>query len=141
MDNVLINKVAAIERCLKRIDEEYIGHEAELETDYTRQDSIILNLQRACEASIDVAMHVVRLRKLGVPQQSRDAFVMMFEAGFLDKELAGRMQAMVGFRNIAVHNYRQLDMVVLRAILNDRLGDFLLFSQVMMGLFGIVDDE
>jgi len=129
MDNVLINKVATIERCLKRIDEEYIGHEAELETDYTRQDSIILNLQRACEASIDVAMHVVRLRKLGVPQQSRDAFVMMHEGGLLDKNLAGRMQAMVGFRNVAVHNYRQLDMVILRNILNSRLDDFRDFSR------------
>jgi len=140
MDDVLINKIATIERCLKRINEEYIGYEEELETNYTRQDSIILNLQRACEASIDVAMHVVRLRKLGVPQQSRDAFVMMFEASFLDEELAGRMQAMVGFRNIAVHTYRQLDIVILRVILNDRLDDFLLFSQVVMGLSG-VDDE
>lgn len=27
--------------------------------DYTKQDSIILNIQRACEASIDLAMHIV----------------------------------------------------------------------------------
>jgi len=51
-------------------------------------------------------MHVVRLRKLGVPQQSRDAFVMMQEASLLDVKLAERMQAMVGFRNIAVHDFR-----------------------------------
>jgi len=71
MDNVLINKVAMIERCLKRIDEEYVGQEGELETNFSRQDPIILNLQRACEAAIDVAMHIVRVRKLGIPQQSR----------------------------------------------------------------------
>ncbi|MDQ7056983.1 MAG: hypothetical protein Q9N62_00355 [Ghiorsea sp.] len=70
MDNILINKAAMIERCLKRIEEEYIGHEAELESNFTRQDSIILNLQRVCEA----AMHVVRTHKLGIPQQSRDRF-------------------------------------------------------------------
>jgi len=43
-----------------------------LETSFTRQDSIILNLQRACEASIDAAMHLVRVRRMGIPQESRD---------------------------------------------------------------------
>jgi len=124
MDDVLLNKIATIERCLMRIDEEYIGHEDELDDNFTRQDSIILNLQRACEASIDAAMHVVRVRKLGVPQKSRDAFSMLAEAGLLDDDLAQRMQAMVGFRNIAVHNYKALNMVILRSILDKRLGDF-----------------
>ncbi len=43
-----------------------------LETYFTRQDSIILNLHRACEASIDAAMHLVRVKRLGIPQESRD---------------------------------------------------------------------
>jgi len=129
MDDVLLNKLATIERCLQRINEEYVGHEDELEDNFTRQDSIILNLQRACEASIDAAMHVVRVRKLGVPQKSRDAFVMLFDAGVLDKGLATRMQAMVGFRNVAVHNYKALDMAILRSVLHGRLGDFKLFAQ------------
>lgn len=124
MDDILINKIAIIERCLRRIDEEYAAHEADLATDYTRQDAIVLNLQRACEAAIDAAMHVVRLRKLGVPQQSRDAFVMMQEASLLDANMAERMQAMVGFRNIAVHDYRKLNIDILRSILNTRLSDF-----------------
>jgi uncharacterized protein YutE (UPF0331/DUF86 family) len=136
MDNVLLNKIAIVERCLKRIDEEYAGHEDELEVNFTRQDSIILNLQRACEASIDAAMHVVRVRKLGVPQKSRDAFSMLFESELIDGCLASRMQSMVGFRNIAVHNYKALDMVILRSILDERLDDFKVFNQSMVALIG-----
>ncbi|WP_456378232.1 type VII toxin-antitoxin system MntA family adenylyltransferase antitoxin [Thiolapillus sp.] len=49
---------------------EYQGYENDLETNYTKLDSIILNLLRACEASIDAAMHIVRIRKLGIPLQS-----------------------------------------------------------------------
>ena len=124
MDDVLLNKAAMIERCLGRIAEEYHGHEHELENNFSRQDAIVLNLQRACEAAIDAAMHVVRIRKLGIPQQSRDAFVMMQEASLLDMDLASRMQAMVGFRNIAVHDYCKLDIEILRSILNERLDDF-----------------
>ena len=51
-DDVVLNKSAVIERCLARIREEYQGYEAELMTDFTRQDSIILNLLRACEAAL-----------------------------------------------------------------------------------------
>jgi hypothetical protein len=53
-DDVVLNKIAVIERCLLRIREEYLGHEMELATNFTRQDSIILNLLRACEAAIDI---------------------------------------------------------------------------------------
>ena len=68
VDDVLLNKVAIIERCLERLEQEYRGHENELEDDLTRQDSIILNLQRCCEAAIDLAMHEVRVHRLGLPQ-------------------------------------------------------------------------
>lgn len=61
-DDVLLGKASTIERCLGRILEEYRGHETELETNFTRQDALLLNLLRACEASIDAAMHLVRLQ-------------------------------------------------------------------------------
>jgi len=134
MDDVLLNKAAIIERCLSRIAEEYDGHKQELETNLTRQDAIVLNLQRACEASIDAAMHVVRSRSLGVPQQSRDAFEMLHKAELLDEAFCQRMQAMVGFRNVAVHDYRKLSMAILRSILDERLGDFRQFAARLVAL-------
>ena len=129
MDDVLLNKAAIIERCLYRISEEYQGYENELETNYTKQDSIILNLLRACEASIDAAMHLVRTNKIGLPQQSRDAFTLLNERGLLDDELSLRMQSMVGFRNIAVHNYQKVSLPILRSILKEHLVDFQNFSK------------
>ena len=122
--DILLNKAATIERCLSRVLEEYRGHEGELETDFTRQDSIILNLQRACEAAIDVAMHLVRVRKLGIPQESREAFAMICDAGLIDPGLRDGLQAMVGFRNIAVHDYRKLNLEIVRSIIETRLEDF-----------------
>lgn len=130
--DVLLNKAAIIERCLKRIEEEYRGHEDELDTNFTRQDSIILNLQRACEAAIDAGMHIVRLRKLGIPQQSRDAFDMLHEAGIIDKDLKSQLQAMVGFRNVAVHDYRALNLAVVKSILENRLDEFRTFVRILL---------
>ncbi|RMH11086.1 MAG: DUF86 domain-containing protein, partial [Gammaproteobacteria bacterium] len=114
MDEVVLAKVSIIERCLARIEEEYRGHEDTLATNLTRQDSIVLNLQRACEAAIDLAMHKVRVHRLGIPQQSREVFRLLQQAGLLPTDIAESMQRMVGFRNIAVHNYRQLDIVILQ---------------------------
>ncbi len=134
VDDVLINKTATIERCLQRVADEYRGHENELEGNHTRQDAIILNLLRACEAAIDAAMHVVRIKGLGLPQESREAFRLLETAGLLPTELSQRMQAMVGFRNVAVHDYQKLNLDIVRAILNERLDDFRQFANVMVGL-------
>jgi uncharacterized protein YutE (UPF0331/DUF86 family) len=61
-DDVLLNKAAAIERAVQRVREEHAGDDRHLLDNQTRQDAIILNLQRACESSIDAAMHLVRRR-------------------------------------------------------------------------------
>lgn len=71
--DVLYNKVSIIERCLIRIREVYNNNPDNL-ADYTKQDSIVLNIQRAVEATIDIAMYIVSAKKLGIPQNSRDAF-------------------------------------------------------------------
>ncbi len=123
-DDVLLNKAATIERCLQRIREEYVGHEHALENDYTRQDSITLNLQRACEASIDLAMHVVRKERLGLPQDAKSAFTLLETARIIPPDIGNRMRAMVGFRNIAVHQYQALSLPILRSIVSERLEDF-----------------
>lgn len=133
-DDVLLNKAAIIERCLQRVRTEYVGHEKELETNLTRQDAIVLNLQRACETAIDLAMHIVRVRRLGLPQESREAFTLLERAQLLTPDLAKRMRNMVGFRNVAVHQYQQLSLPILRAILEKRLSDFDEFTHTLLTL-------
>ncbi len=132
-DEVVLNKVAVIERCLQRIGEEYEGHEDELETNYTRQDAIVLNLLRASEAAIDLAMHMARVGKLGLPQESREAFALLERDGWIEPDLSQRMQAMVGFRNVAVHDYRKLRLEVVKSILEGHLNDFRTFATTILG--------
>lgn len=132
-DEVVLNKIAVIERCLQRIRDEYEGNENQLETDYTRQDAIVLNLLRASEAAIDLAMHATRIEKLGLPQESREAFALLERAGWIEPDLSRRMQAMVGFRNVAVHDYQKLSLEVVKSILEGHLSDFQDFSSAILG--------
>ncbi len=131
-DDVIVNKAAIIERCIARVREVYAGDDRNLFEDVTRQDSILLNLQRACEAAIDLAMHVVRTRHLGVPQETRQAFELLRDADLLPAELADRMMRMVGFRNVAIHDYRSLNLEIVKKIVVARLEDFQVFVSAML---------
>ncbi|MGW8429242.1 type VII toxin-antitoxin system HepT family RNase toxin [Peribacillus simplex] len=122
-NDVILNKISVIERCMNRVKVVYENNPENLK-DYTKQDSIILNIQRACEASIDLAMHIVAERKLGLPQTSRDAFDMLHGALIIDENTVKRLKAMVGFRNIAVHDYQTVNIDILQQIVENHLGDF-----------------
>ena len=123
IDDVHLNKSAIIRRCLLRVREEYRNTPERLD-DFTVQDSIVLNVLRACEAAIDLAMHLVAEQRLGVPQSSRNAFELLETAGLLSAESAQSMMRMCGFRNIAVHNYQEMELAILRSILESHLADF-----------------
>jgi uncharacterized protein YutE (UPF0331/DUF86 family) len=92
--------------------------------DYTRQDSIILNLQRACEAAIDVANYLNKKNSLGIPQSSRDSFQLLFTAGLLSENIASNMKKMIGLRNIAVHDYQELNIAIVQSVVTNHLTDF-----------------
>ncbi len=128
-DDVLLNKTSIIERCLRRVREEYDDTPAHLHDNLTKQDAIILNLQRACQAAIDLAMHLVREHDLGVPQESREVFSLLEEAGHLDRELSRRLMRMVGFRNVAVHEYQELNLDIVQSIVENHLSDFTQFTE------------
>ena len=128
-DDIVLNKASVIERCLQRVKDEYEGDPANLRDDITRQDAIILNLQRACQAAIDLAMHLVREHGLGLPQESREAFALLEDAGHLDAELSDRLQRMVGFRNVAVHDYQDLNLDIVQSIVEEHLSDFTDFTE------------
>ncbi|MEH7454660.1 type VII toxin-antitoxin system HepT family RNase toxin [Gottfriedia acidiceleris] len=127
-NQVILNKISTIERCITRINEVYDLNSSNL-NDYTKQDSIILNIQRACEACIDLAMHLVAVRKLGIPQSSRDAFDLLVANSLLDHELSMKLKAMIGFRNIAVHDYQSVNLDIVEKIIENHLGDFKQFTQ------------
>ena len=131
MNDVVINKIATIERCLQRIKMVYAEVADNLSTDFTRQDSIVLNLQRACEASIDLANYINKQKKLGIPQSSRDAFELLFKAVLLPEEVAVNLKKMVGLRNIAVHDYQELNIDIVRFIIENHLNDFQYFIKAI----------
>ncbi|HMZ86131.1 MAG TPA: DUF86 domain-containing protein [Giesbergeria sp.] len=132
VDDVLINKAATIERCVLRAREEYFSEPATFATNFSRQDAAILNIQRACEAALDMGQHLIRRDRLGVPQSARDVFALLARAGRIEHVLAEGLQRMVGFRNIAVHDYQSLQLPITVAIIEKHLDEFLQYSKALL---------
>ncbi|WP_028402306.1 type VII toxin-antitoxin system HepT family RNase toxin [Ectobacillus panaciterrae] len=130
-NDVILNKIATIQRCINRINEEYENNPLNLEN-YTKQDSIILNIQRACEASIDIAMHIVAEKKFGIPQTSRDAFDFLANNDVITPSLSFKLKAMVGFRNIVVHDYQAVNLEIVQKIIEKHLDDYTEFIKQVL---------
>lgn len=131
-DDVLLNKAQTIEDCIKRIHDEYAGNPDNLRKNQTKQDAIILNLERACQAAIDIGMRVVKLQRLGLPKESRDVFDLLLAKGIISAALCRKMHGLVGFRNTAVHNYKKLDLDIVEAVILKHLGDLQAFAQIAL---------
>jgi uncharacterized protein YutE (UPF0331/DUF86 family) len=79
-------------------------------------------------------MHIVSEKKLGLPKSSRDAFRLLESSEIINNKLAGSLMNLVGFRNIAVHDYQNINLSILQAIIERHLQDFKEFNKVIIGL-------
>ena len=130
---VLINKYESIERCINRINEEYENNPKNL-NDYRKMDAIVLNLQRVCEMATDVAMYIVSTRKLGIPQTKKEAFEKLNQNKLISDDMCKKMKGMIGFRNIAIHEYKEIDEEILKDVIENHLVDIKEFVREMINL-------
>lgn len=64
-----------------------------------------------------------------MPQSARDVFALLAQGGWVAPALADGLKRMVGFRNIAVHDYQALQLPITVAIIQNHLDEFLRYSQ------------
>ncbi|HEY6475837.1 MAG TPA: DUF86 domain-containing protein [Polyangia bacterium] len=134
--DVVLAKIAVIDRCLTRISEVRGGRGGAL-LPIDVEDITVLSLTRAAQAAIDLAAHVVATEGYGLPSGVAETFSLLEQHGVLDPALAGRLRKMVGFRNIAVHDYQTIDPAILESIVTTRLDDLRAFAAIVAQWFGI----
>ena len=129
MDEILINKKTTINRCIKRIQDDF---QDDFKSNYTKQDAVILNIERACQAAIDMGNRMIRIKNLGLPQSNRDTFLKLEKDGIISAELSKKLQSMAGFRNLAVHDYGSMNIDVIINIIENNLQDLVHFAELMV---------
>jgi uncharacterized protein YutE (UPF0331/DUF86 family) len=127
--NLIREKQDVVYRCLQRIQSRMPTSLEELETDFDRQDIIVLNLERAVQACVDIASHFVAYTSLPSPVRMADSFAALERAGMLSSAVSERMQKAVGLRNLLVHEYKKTDWAILWAVLQNHLHDFVRFCE------------
>lgn len=130
MNDSILNKLATIDHCLKRIRDVYSLAKDNFDTDYTSQDSIVLNLQRACKTS-DVVNILNKQHQTGIPQSSFDSFELLKKAGLISAPPASNLQKMIGLRNVAVHDYQTLNLEIVKHVVEHRLGGLKSFLRTL----------
>lgn len=135
MNDILITKQQSVERCVKRarsVREE--SSELPFERDYNKQDIIVLNLVRACEQVLDMANYIIRKKKLGWPSNSADSFTLIRKADIISSELEKKLIGMVGFRNIAIHQYQDIDYVLVKNVVKKHADDLIKFAAILVAV-------
>lgn len=81
-------------------------------------------LQLAIEATLDIASHLIADQQLGRVEKSRDLPRLLREHGLINDALEQRWIRMIGFRNILVHEYTEVDRRIVFRVLCEQLKDF-----------------
>jgi uncharacterized protein YutE (UPF0331/DUF86 family) len=137
--DVVFAKVAAIQKWLRSI-KHVTGLDPDRLEELDTQDIFVLNLQRAIQSAIDLATHIVASESLGLSDTIGGHFALLEKAEIITKSLSKKMQSMVGFRNIAIHDYQALDPDILKAILCKNLVDLEHFYTAIVKHFKIAEE-
>ena len=107
---------------LARLRDHAAGDRGRLRADEVRLSATKYRFVTAIEAVLDVAHHLLASELWGPADTSADAVRLLAQHGVLDDDLAVRLAGAVGFRNVLVHGYAEVDDDLVVANL-DRLDD------------------
>ena len=126
---LVAKKLAFIETCVAELRR--LANPEIIETDIREERFVEHTLQMAIQAAQDVASHIVSDERMGEPRTNRELFDLLARNGWLEESDAALIGNMVGFRNILVHGYGDVDLSVVRDVLENRLDELLQFAAVV----------
>jgi len=135
--DVVLGKVATIDRCLRRLEE--VREPGRGLDPQDVEDLLELNLQRAVQAGIDLAAHVVSTEGYGMPGTLAETFTLLERQEVIPPELADRLRRMSGFRNVAIHEYATIDPAIVKAIVEEHVDDLRTLSRIVVDRFRLGD--
>lgn len=91
-------------------------------------------VQAAAQACLDLANHVIASEGWQPASDFRDSFTRLEQHEVVDSELANRMRALAGQRNLLVHLYGEVDDALVYASLQDGLDDLDRFARAVAAL-------
>ncbi len=126
-NEVINNKIESLRKCLQRIESKKPFTINKLIDDYDLQDIICLNIERSVQICVDIAAHLISETEANAPDSMSDSFAILRKLNYINEDVEIRMKKAVGFRNIAVHTYQDIDWKIVYSIVTENLDDFVEF--------------
>ena len=126
--DVISSKIEALRHCIERIRDKTPESADLLLDDLDLQDIICINLERAVRVCVDLAAHLIAESNLSAPRTMAESFDHLRQLKLISDELAARMKKAVGFRNIAVHAYQDINWIIVYSIITTRINDFVEYA-------------
>jgi uncharacterized protein YutE (UPF0331/DUF86 family) len=130
-------KLESLRRCVRRIKDKTPSSSASLLEDSDLQDIICINLERAVQICVDLASHIIAESDMRAPGSMGESFEQLRKLDLISDDLAARMKKAVGFRNVAVHAYQEINWEIVYAIITTRLADFVEFARAVSRTAGL----
>jgi uncharacterized protein YutE (UPF0331/DUF86 family) len=132
MNKEVINaKLESLRRCIERIKEKTPTTAAALLEDIDLQDIISVNLERAIQLCVDISSHIIAATDMPAPSTMGESFEQLRRLDLISGDLAAHMKKTVGFRNIAVHAYHEINWAMVYSIVTTQISDFVEFAQAV----------
>jgi uncharacterized protein YutE (UPF0331/DUF86 family) len=135
--SVVYKKISHVRHNLSRLREKNGISLENLKTDLDAQDIILHNLQLAIQGCIDIGAHILADEGWGVAGSVNETFYILQDMNVIPPELAEKMVAMVGFRNILVHEYETINFEIVHNIIANRLTDIEKFLLAVVHHFNL----
>lgn len=134
---IILSKISSIRRRLSRLKTVTNITEQRLRDDLDTQDIVLHNLQLAIQGCVDIGSHVIADEGWGVAGSFSEIFYILEQKKVITQGLADKMIAMVGFRNILVHEYEMIRLDIVCNILRKDLNDIEEFLIAIINRFSI----
>jgi len=125
--DIVIAKIANIQKSLNRLKEKQGIDAADFLKNRDIQDVVLLNLQTAIQGCVDIASHIISDSGWNIPGSMAGLFDILCQKKAISEKTRDIMRPMVGFRNLIVHEYAELDMSMVYDIFYKKISDFNLF--------------
>ena len=137
MDRPLVaEKLESLRRCVERVSDKTPADVRTLQSDPDLQDIVAVNLTRAVQLSVDIAAHLIAGLKSPAPDTMGETFDILARHDLIPASLAERLKQAVGFRNVAVHQYKDIDWAIVHGIARNQLRDFEEFARAVTDALG-----
>jgi uncharacterized protein YutE (UPF0331/DUF86 family) len=131
-NDIILRKMDSLRRCLIRIEEKKPDDWTAIDEDYDLQDILTINLERSVQISVDIGLQIFVMLSLHPPSTMADVFKFLAEEKIISNTLAENLKKAVGFRNIAVHEYEEINWSIVQSICTQHLDDFYRYIKAIL---------